>query len=105
MFNGNTAEKDGGTLTIDLQMQSRHSVRDSLIYFVNECLFLRNTATRGAAISVTHLMVHSVIILSLSLFSKNAGNTHSEGSSVIGLDNSEMVLDNINITDNNCRGL
>ena len=108
LFNGNTAEEEGGALALDLLTNIGGWVKDGSIFFINECLFVKNTAEKGAAISVIHAAIYffsARITLSQCLFTNNAEYAHSEHGSVIRLHNSEILLDNVKITDNNCRGL
>ena len=105
-FNGNTAQRDGGALKVDLEMYTDDSVimRNSLTFLIMiECLFMKNTAKRrGAAVSVMHA---SKIALSQCLFTNNSEKWHYKDGGVIWLNKSKVLLDNISVTDNNCRGL
>ena len=62
---------------------------------------MKNAAKRGtAAVSVIYKEIHLQC-----LFTDNAENTHSKYGSVIVLKFSNIILDNVNIAGNNCRGL
>ena len=107
-FLNNKAFLNGGGILLETYYNfntfRRRSTND-LIFLIKECLFIKNTAERGAAISVKHAFLFSKVTLKQCLFTNNTKNTYSENGGVIWLDKSKILLDNINITDNKCRGL
>ena len=102
LFKENSARRDGGGVLL---------YTENLNCSIDECVFIQNAADRGAAIfsrqmilGILSEMISPMITLSQSLLTNNTGYTHSKNG-VIGLYFSTMILDNVNITDNNCRGL
>ena len=105
LFSQNTAKRRGGAMYLAFAPDDWNRV------LINGCVFVQNVADRGAAIFPVFYNVkkspHNCFpAISQSMFAKNAVcnvNNYGDGSVIEFY--VKLCLDNVNITDNFCRGL
>ena len=103
LFSDNTAVHSGGAVSITVGDRNCSEV---VVVYVTECTFTQNTAKNGASMFLQSQCsyAHSAkVVLSQCFLTNNtAGSADSE---VVSCHYFAIYLNNVNITDNSCRGL